>query len=57
MKKQRSTEEIYESLCKRIRQRYAEDGEQLTDKEVREAADNLLGLCNKIVEIEMKKDE
>lgn len=36
---------------------YAEDGEQLTDKEVREAADNLLGLCNKIVEIETKKDE
>ena len=56
MKKQRSTEEIYESLCNRIRQRYAEDGEQLTDKEVRDAADNLLGLCNKIVEIEMSKD-
>lgn len=55
MKKRRSTEEIYESLCNRIRERYAEDGEQLTDKEVREAADNLLGLCNKIVEIEMKK--
>ena len=57
MKKQRSTEEIYESLCNCIRQRYAEDGEQLTDKEVREAADNLLGLCNKIVEIEMSKNE
>lgn len=57
MKKQRSTEEIYESLCNRIRQRYAEDGEQLTDKEVREAANNLLGLCDKIIEIEMQKDE
>ena len=47
MKKQRSTEEIYESLCNRIRERYAEDGEQLTDKEVREAADNLLGFYNR----------
>lgn len=56
MMKQRSTEEIYESLCNRIRQRYAEDGEQLTDKEVREAVDNLLGLCNKIIEIEMKNE-
>lgn len=55
MKKQRSTEEIYESLCNRIRKRYAEDGVQLTDKEIKEAADNLLGLCNKIIEIEIKK--
>ena len=57
MNTQRSIDEIYESLCNRIRQRYAEDGEQLTDKEVRDAADNLLGLCNKIVEIEMSNDE
>ncbi|MCH2546940.1 MAG: hypothetical protein MK052_04935 [Alphaproteobacteria bacterium] len=55
MKKQRSTEEIYENLCNCIRERYAKDGEQLTDKEVREAADNLLGLCNKIVDGEYKK--
>jgi len=57
MKKQRSLDEIYESLCNRIRDRYAEDGEQLTDKEAREAADNLLGLCNKIVEIEINKNK
>ena len=55
MKKQRSLDEIYESLYSRIRERYAEDGEQLTDKVVRGAADNLLGLCNKIIEIEMKQ--
>ncbi len=55
MNKRRSTEEIYESLCNRIRERYADEGEQLTDKEVRAAADNLLGLCNKIVEIEISK--
>jgi hypothetical protein len=57
MNTRRSIDEIYESLCSRIRARYAEDGEHLTDKEVREAADNLLGLCNKIIEIEMSKDE
>lgn len=50
-----SLDEIYEAICNRIRERYAEDGEQLTDKEVIEAADNLLGLCNKIVEIEINK--
>jgi hypothetical protein len=57
MNKLRSTEEIYESLCNRIRQSYAGDGEQLTEKEIREVAENLLGLCNNIVEIEMNKDE
>ena len=55
MNTQRNIDEIYESLCNRIRQRYAEDGEQLTDKEVREAADNLPGLYNEIIEIEMKR--
>jgi len=55
MEDNRSLDEIYEAMRMRIRQRYAEDGEQLTDKEVREAADNLLGLCNKIIEIEIKK--
>lgn len=53
MGKQRSTEEIYESLCNRIRQRDAGDYEQLNDKEFKKAPDSLLGLSNKIVDIDM----
>ena len=51
MKKQRSTEEIYENLCNRIHERYAEQGIEVSDEEVKKAADNLLRFCNRIAEI------
>lgn len=57
MNEKRSLDEIYQSICNRIRNQYAERGEHLTDKEVREAADNLLGFCNKVIEIHMEKDK
>ncbi len=57
MKRRRNTEEIYEDRCNRIRERYAEDDKQFIGKEIREAADNLLGLNNKIIEIVMEKNE
>lgn len=57
MEDNRSLDEIYEAICTRIRERYAEQGTVASDEEVKKAADNLLRFCNKIIEIETKKDE
>ena len=52
MEDNRSLDEIYEAICTRIIERYAEQGIELSDKEVKNAADNLLRFCNKVIEID-----
>lgn len=51
MEDNRSLDEIYEAICTRIRERYAEQGIEILDEEVKEAADNLLRFCGRVVEI------
>lgn len=57
MEDNRSLDEIYEAICTRIRERYAEQGVELSDDEIKEAADNLLRFCNRVMEIEMTEEE
>ena len=51
MEDNRSLDEIYEAICTRIRERYTEQGMEISDEEVKKATDNLLRFCNKVVEI------
>ena len=51
-KTSRTVDEIYDSLVGRIKAQY---GDEVTEQEAHEAARNLLGLCNKIVEMEMER--
>lgn len=51
MEDNRPLDEIYEAICDRIRKGYIEQGEEISDEEVKKAADNLLRFCNKVAEI------
>ena len=51
-KPSRTVDEIYTSLVARIKRQY---GDKISEKEAHEAARNLLGLCNKIVDMEMER--
>ena len=53
----RSLDEIYEAICNRIQERYAKQGIEISDEEVRKAADNLIRFCNRVMEIEMTEEE
>ena len=50
MEDNRSLDEIYEAICNRIRERDAEQGIEISYDEVKEAADNLLRYCNRIID-------
>jgi len=39
-----SLDEIYDAICKRIQERYAKQGKEKPDEEVKKAADNWLRL-------------
>ena len=51
-----SLDEIYDAICKRLQERYAEQGEKISDEEVRKATDNLLRYCNRIIDINDDKN-
>ena len=51
MEDNRSLDEIYEAICNRIRERYAEQGVETSDDEVKKAADNLIRFCNRLADI------
>jgi hypothetical protein len=51
-RKHRSASEIYDSLVSNIQKKY---NNQLTDKEAHEAARNLLGFCQKVIEIRSRE--
>jgi hypothetical protein len=51
-KPSRTVDEIYASLVERIKRQY---GDEISEQEAHEAARNLLGLCNKIVDMEMER--
>jgi len=55
MEDERTLDEIYDAICKRLQERYTEQGQDISDEEVKKAADNWLRFCNKLIEIEMKK--
>lgn len=57
MEDDRTLDEIYESICDRIRIGYIERGEDISDEEVRKAADNLLRFCNRIIDAKSNKNE
>ena len=48
----RTVDEIYASLVERIKRQY---GKNISEQEAHEAARNLLGLCNKIVDMELER--
>ena len=52
----RSLDKIYEAICNRIREKYEEHGIEMSDDEIKEAADNLLRFCYKVVENNLKKE-
>lgn len=56
MEDNRSLDEIYEAVCNRIRERYVEQGIEISDEEVRKAADNLLRFCNRVIDINANKE-
>ncbi len=49
MEDNRSLDEIYKAICERIRKGYVDQGIEISDEEVKKAADNLLRFCNRIV--------
>lgn len=51
-KPQRSANEIYDSIVGKIRVMY---NNELSDKEAHEAARNLIGFCQKVVEIRSRE--
>jgi len=54
MEDNRSLEEIYDAICKRLRGRYAEQGIEISDEEVKKAADNLLRFCNRLIDFNIE---
>jgi len=53
MEEYRTLDEFYEAICDRIRKGYVERGEDVSDEEMKKAADNLLQFCDRIAEIEI----
>ena len=51
MEDNRSLDEIYDAICTRIRERYVEQGIEISDEEVKKAADNLIRCCNHVLEV------
>jgi len=51
MEDERTLDEIYEAICKRLEERYIEQGINLSDEEIKKATDNWLRFCNKLIEI------
>ena len=51
MEDERTLDEIHEAICKHLQECYAEQGEEISDEEVRKAADNWLRFCNHIIDI------
>lgn len=54
MEDNRSLDEIYEAICTRIRELYVEQGIEISDEEMKKAADNLLRFCNQVIEINVE---
>jgi hypothetical protein len=50
MQDDRTLDEIYDAICNRIREPYAEQGIEISDDEVKKATGNLLNYCNRIID-------
>lgn len=55
MEDKRSLEEIHAAICEDMKRMYSEKGEQITDKEAVEAANNLIRFYDKLVEIKVRQ--
>ena len=51
MEDNRLLDEIYDAICKRYQERYAEQGKKTPDEEVKKAAGNLFRFCSWVVEL------